>query len=316
MWLVFVLITVIFLFLWIKSKQNYFKSHKVPYLKSTPILGMLSKVATGRQGIFDNIIEVNNTPHLQDEPFFGVNLFSQPALLIKDLDLIKKVLVTDFNSFSTRYSGSDDHDPLGCYHIAFIKDPQLWKTIRGKFSPFFSGAKLKNTFNSINSSNEKFIKFLHKKFDQNCSRIEVDLKTNFEILFTHMVANFTMGIEVKSFDDENDELLKAFRLIFQPTIYRKFEFAALLAFPKVMKLFGFTLFGKFTTRFMEHLVSSVIIERVRSGINRNDFVDMIIKVSKELDLDEKILHTQISMFMGGGKRASRCKISSLFLIIL
>lgn len=299
MW-VLVLMVVVVTYFCIKSRLNYFKRHKVPYLKSFPILGVLSKVALGRQGIFENIIETYNSEELKDEPFFGFYLFTQPALLIKDLDLIKKILVTDFSSFSTRYSGSDDHDPLGGYHIAFIKDPKLWKTVRGKFSPFFSGAKLKNTFNSINQSTLKFMEFLDSKMTKE-GHAEVDLKKNFEILFTHMVANFTMGIDVKNFDDESDQLLKAFRSIFQPSFYRKLEFAALLAFPKVMKLFGFTLFGNFTTNFMEHLMPSIIKGRIMSSKNRNDFIDMIIKVSKELDLDEKIIHSQISMFMGGGK---------------
>lgn len=294
-WCLFVIATCAYL--WIKERQNYFVKHKIPHLKSFPLLGVLKKVAFGSQGVYENIVEIYNTPHLQNEKFFGFFLFHQPALLIRDVDLIKKILVTDFKSFSTRFAGSDVHDRLGGYHVGFTNNTEMWKTVRAKFSPFFSGAKLKSNFEFVKNSTEKF---LSKKFAEK-QNVEVDLKNTFELLFIDIIANLAMGINAESLSNENGDLQRAFRSIFKSSLYRKCEFAAFIGMPKIMKFFGFTLFGKFTTNFMAQLMPEIIQERLRLGSSRSDFIDMIIKVRKEIDVKEEVLHAQVTMFMGGGE---------------
>lgn len=56
---------------------------------------MLSKISMS-----DYLTKVYNT--YKDEPFIGIFVMKEPVLIIKDLDLIKDILVKDFIKFADR----------------------------------------------------------------------------------------------------------------------------------------------------------------------------------------------------------------------
>lgn len=103
--LISVLIFLSLLYWLISEHQSYFEKHNLKFLKSPPILGCLVDIFIGRKGIYQNFLDIYNTPEFKDEPFFGVFMFHKPGLMLKNLEIIKRVLITDFNSFASRYAG-------------------------------------------------------------------------------------------------------------------------------------------------------------------------------------------------------------------
>lgn len=67
----------------------------------------------------------------------------QPAILVRDPDLIKDVLVTEFNKFRDNdFTLSKKQDPLIQVNTFFAKY-EGWKESRKRFSPVFSPTKVK-----------------------------------------------------------------------------------------------------------------------------------------------------------------------------
>lgn len=290
----FVLLILIVLFLWIINRKNFFELHKIPFFKSCPILGIYTKVALKHQSVYENITELYNAPNLKDEPFYGFYLFHQPALLLKDLNLIKKILTEDFDKFPIRFAGSDRHDPLGAHFIFFTKNVEKRKLIRPKLSQFFSSAKLKFSFDQIQSESLKFLSDL--KFRN--SRVEIDLKSKFEPLLINIIGNIALGIDAS----KSDDLHHAIKSILEPSFVRNLEFGAFVGFPKIMKYFGLQLFGDFATKYFTKIIPEIIQLRISNKKTRNDFIDMLIKIKKELNIEDEFMDAQVMMFIGGGKK--------------
>ena len=131
------------IYLWHQWKFSYWQRHNVKFLKPFPFLGNFKEMFQLKNSFF---LQINQLYRSTKEPVVGIYLLSRPALLVRDLDLIKRILVTDFNQFSNRALEADPiHDRLGSQNLFMIRNP-LWKEIRAMISPVYSSSKLKQMY--------------------------------------------------------------------------------------------------------------------------------------------------------------------------
>lgn len=131
-------------YFFVTRKFNYWKSRNVPGLEPTPFFGnftdcMLFKKSPG-------YLIKDFYKQAEGQPYLGFFILDKPVLLIRDREIIKNVLVKDFNYFNNRYSAtSDKDDRLGYASLFFLKN-STWKMLRTKLTPFFTSGKLKKMF--------------------------------------------------------------------------------------------------------------------------------------------------------------------------
>lgn len=64
-------------------------------------------------------------------PFSGVYFYTRPMLMIADLELVKTILVKDFNIFPNRgFYHNERDDPVSAHIFNLENDP--WRTLRQK----------------------------------------------------------------------------------------------------------------------------------------------------------------------------------------
>lgn len=143
-------------------RLSYFERKNVPYLKSFPFIGALTDALIGRKGIYDCIEDIYYNPKFKNDKFFGIFMFHKPALFIKDQELIKRILVKDFNSFVNHRSASDVHDPLGNNNLFMAKD-SLWRNLRKKLTPFFTSGKMKQMFPILDHVSDNLVAHFEEK---------------------------------------------------------------------------------------------------------------------------------------------------------
>lgn len=290
---------------WINRRQDYFKNLNVPFVPSTPLLGVFKEAVLGKIGIYDHVAAIYNRPDVKDKPFFGMFLFHKPSLMINDPELIKKILVKDFASFANRYSGSDVHDPLGNNNLFSIKMP-LWKNMRGKLSPFFSSGKLKMMYYLLDKISDDMIKHVNKRLDQD-GKVELEMKELASLYSTDVIASCAYGVEANCLENPNSEFRKAGAAMFAPTLKRKIEFPVFFMLPQLMKLFNFTLFSSATTKFIQEMVPSVMNDREKRGAKRNDLIDTLLDLkhigiaNDDPELSMDMLMAQAAVFFAAGK---------------
>lgn len=209
---------------WIKSRQSYFKKVGIPYVPSSLILGSFSDVFLKKICFFDQVVALYNHPDVKNKPFFGFFLLHTPGLMVTDPELIKRITVKDFNSFSNRYTASDIHDPIGYYSL-FSANGQIWKTLRGKMSPFFGCAKLKSMYYLVDKDSSNMIEVLEKSLDEE-TKVECEVKELASLYATDVIATCAFGIEVKSLDNPHGEIRTIGKTVFGTQFLRSLEFAS------------------------------------------------------------------------------------------
>ncbi|XP_055385922.1 cytochrome P450 6g1-like isoform X2 [Condylostylus longicornis] len=146
-----------------RNYLSYWNNRKVPsvrtFQKFFDVLFLYKKCPAIA---FNEIYEDRNT---RNEPVVGIHIFHRPALVIKDPELIKKVLIKDFNYFQDRFTTADIHrDLLGSNNLFLQKNPR-WKKMRTNLTPVFTSGKIKQMFSLANDVfTEKSTHFLKSSF--------------------------------------------------------------------------------------------------------------------------------------------------------
>lgn len=134
------LIFLVLLYKHVTRNFDYWSKRNVPFIKPVPFLGNFYEVCTLKKVMGEFIA---NLYHQANGPFFGIFLFDRPCLIVKSPELIKSILVKDFDYFKDRtILINAKADPLAAHFLFSIKNPE-WKFIRTKLTPVFTSGKLK-----------------------------------------------------------------------------------------------------------------------------------------------------------------------------
>lgn len=98
--LVLLLTIVGFVYSYLRYINSYWKRNGVLYVKSTPFLGCMKPVVLRQKNIAENFDDCYN--EFPDEPMVGIHLFTKPTLMIRDLELVKEIVVKNYSSFQNR----------------------------------------------------------------------------------------------------------------------------------------------------------------------------------------------------------------------
>ena len=98
----------------------------------------------------------------RDKPYVGIFAFDKPILLIRDLELVKNILVKDFQYFVHRVISLDGKlDPLFSRTLLVVKG-QIWRHWRTILTPVFISGKMKTMFYLVDTCGKELAECLDK----------------------------------------------------------------------------------------------------------------------------------------------------------
>jgi len=168
-------ITAIFIGLYFYVTRNFkfWQKLGIPYVKPTPFFGNLKECALMNKTIGEQLQRFYNEH--SDKPYVGIFSFDKPSLLIRDLELVKNILVKDFQSFTDHVFSADEKiDPIFGNNLAVLNG-QLWHYIRSNLTPAFTSGKIKMMFYLVDTCGKELAECLHKNtakgniFQDKCS---------------------------------------------------------------------------------------------------------------------------------------------------
>jgi cytochrome P450 family 6 len=146
------------LYFYFTRNFNYWKKLGVPYIKPLPFVGNVKDVVFLKVNIGMSL-KTFYDDH-SDKPYVGIFVFDQPGLLIRDLDLVKNVLVRDAQNFTDRTISADEKlDPLFGKMIFMLRG-QRWRHVRVNLTPAFTSAKIKMMFHLVVNCGKELVKYL------------------------------------------------------------------------------------------------------------------------------------------------------------
>lgn len=158
------LLGLIVAYLW--KKLTYWKGRGVPYAR--PMLFSEKTRGLGKTLHLSDFHLMMYNQFKGKGPVGGITLFTSPILMLLDLDLIKNIMVKDFNTFPNRkgYYNAED-DPLTA-HLVNLEDDE-WRSLRTKLTPTFTSGKLKMMLPTIIDVTHNLISTLEKEVAKNSS---------------------------------------------------------------------------------------------------------------------------------------------------
>jgi len=130
-------------YLYMTRKFKYWKKRGILEITPIPFFGNFKECLFQKKAPAYFLKDIYD--EMKDLPYVGFYVLDKPFLLVRDRELVKNILVKDFNYFSDRYNTADPIDRIGYANLFFIKNP-AWKVVRTKLTPFFTSGKMKKMF--------------------------------------------------------------------------------------------------------------------------------------------------------------------------
>ncbi len=205
-----------------------------------------------------------------------------PAVLIADVDLVRRICIKDFSSFVNRRPSPIDNKP---FHLALsvLRDDH-WKDVRGILSPTFSGSKMKLMAPLINDCLDAMVRKVNKHHEEGKSIQCKDIYGGFLI---DGIGSCAFGLSMNSQENDDDVFLKNAKDIFT----MKFNlaiivliFASFLA--PILNYFNIGTFSRKTMAYFENMMDQAIELRKSGNKKRVDFLQLMLDAEEVTEEDE------------------------------
>ncbi|RVE46645.1 hypothetical protein evm_008718 [Chilo suppressalis] len=314
---IIIVLTLIAIYLYNTRNFNYWKKRGIKYQKPVPFFGTNTENFLLRKSYTETL--TNWYKCYPNEKVVGFFRASIPGLLIRDPELIKRVLITDFAHFYERglHPDKDGIEPL--LQNLFFAEGDLWRLLRQRMTPAFTSGKLHAMFPLIV---ERAKHLQARALAASWEGSAIDARDLMARYTTDFIGACGFGLNAGSLNEENS----AFRKLGQEI----FEFNFKMALTTILKDLVPTLTR--SLKYMDRvenqvfsLVKQILEERNYKISNRNDFIDLMIdcknkgsieveslqKVKPDgkpelarLELTDKLIAAQVFVFFAAGFETS------------
>ncbi|XP_026331571.1 cytochrome P450 6B2-like, partial [Hyposmocoma kahamanoa] len=253
---------------------NYWKKKNVAGPKPLPLFGNIVQSAFRQKYIGEEIKEIY--AQFPNEKIVGFYRMTTTTMLVRDLDIVKAIMIKDFDLFIDRgVEFSKDGLGVNMFHAS----GDSWKLLQRSFSPLFSTGKIKNMSYLISELADKHIHRIEQEYSETQEIKILKLTRNYTIS-TIVATAFGMDIDIK--DNIFKILDEMDKLIFETN----FAFELDMVFPGILKILETALFPRKVSTFFHNLVKAVVKQRNGEPAGRNDFVDIILAMRKEGEISK------------------------------
>ncbi|XP_017776426.1 PREDICTED: cytochrome P450 9e2-like isoform X2 [Nicrophorus vespilloides] len=200
-----------------------------------------------------------------------------PALMVRDLDLIKQITIKDFDHFTDHISFFPESvEPLWTRNLFSLKG-EKWRDSRATLSPAFTSSKMRSMFTLMDECAEKFVKFF---VEQKKDVVSVELKDIFSRFANDIIATCAFGIQCNSIKDRENEFYRMGDELTDFGFWKTLNFFLSLTSPKLSRLFGASFFNKNTIDYFENAISQSVQIREKNNIVRPDMIHLLMEAGK------------------------------------
>lgn len=304
-------------YVYVKKKWSYFEDEKIPYIKASGVMGSMGEV--GRTLHFTEFLrKVYNNGRGKDV-IAGYYTMLTPTIMITDVELLKRVLIKDFNVFSDRgFYVNEKKDILTGSLVSH--DGEKWRFLRQKLTPAFTSGKIKLMFSAIKEQGD----ILLEAIDKASKSGSVDMKDIANRYNIDITSSCAFGMESNTMKNEHPEFVSVFRRVFGEEGVGLAYFFFLMQFKKLALFLNLRQFDKDVIAFFRDIVSGAIKYREDNNVIRPDYLNMLIQLkntgsidgetkseSRKLTMDQCV--SQAFVFFLGGVDTSSTTLSFVIL---
>ena len=268
------------IYVYFKVSFSYWKKRGVPTLNPIPPFGDIGGAFFKRKNFSQLLNESYKA--FEGNKFGGLYSFTVPSLLVRDPELIKDILVKDFDKFYSRgIVINEKAEPLQGHLVAL--SGSKWRNLRVKLTPTFTAGKMKMMFGTLVECGKELQGCLQEHADK---REPIEIKEILARYSTDIIASCAFGIQCNCLKNPDAEFRKWGRKILEPSRVQ----SILRTIARLMPSFGLsiTFATKDISKYFIQMVRDTVEYREKNDVKRNDFMQLLIQMkNKTLSVDEK-----------------------------
>nr|XP_012223679.1 PREDICTED: cytochrome P450 9e2-like [Linepithema humile] len=280
---------------------NFFKRHGVIHIPLDTMLCIVVSVLFRRISFVDFMKKIYNFN--PDAKYFGFYAITTPFILLRDPELIKTVLIKNFDAFPNR-RGFSELNELFAKNLFSLRG-EKWRDVRNLLSPSFTSSKLKTMFTLMSECAVDFVKFLSTL---PTDKSDMDIKDAFTKYTNDVIATCAFGIKVDSMKDPANKFYIYGKDATDFSGMRSIKFLLLTNFPRLGRILNLKLINDYVTNFFRDIIKTTIATRDAENITRPDMIQLMMDIRgkegrRELSIDDMTAQA-FNFFFGGFETSS------------
>ncbi|XP_053611391.1 cytochrome P450 6B6-like [Plodia interpunctella] len=311
-----ILAVTILLYYYGTRKSKYWEKRGVKYDKPLPFVGNNLKGYLIQKSVTEVVVDTYwKYPHEKVVGFFRA---VEPELVIRDPEIIKRILVTDFEHFYPRgINHKEVVEPL--MRNLFFADGDLWRLLRQRMTPAFTSGKLKAMFPLIVDCADRLQK---RALSESINAKTIDARDMMARYTTDFIGACGFGVNADSLSDEDSAFRKLGKDIFTPRVQDIIVAVLKEMFPDTFKHLKYL--SRLEDEF-KRFVTEVLRLRNYKPSGRNDFIDLMLECKAKgtivgesierrkkdgspeiatVELDDTLIAAQVFVFFAAGFETS------------
>jgi cytochrome P450 family 6 len=216
--------------------------------------------------------------------FGGLYTLTTSVLLLRDPEIIKAVLVKDFDKFHSRgFVINEKKEPLQGHLI--VLSGSRWRNLRVKLSPVFTSGKMKMMFGTLVDCGKELQSCFQKPANNGETTEIKDISARYS---THIITSCAFGIQCNCLKNPDAEFRNWGREIFKPSVKSKLRATVRVLLPSAGRLFRLSTLPDEVRNYFMNMVQETVEYREKNNVVRNDFMQLMIQLkNKTLGISEE-----------------------------
>ncbi|CAH0561305.1 unnamed protein product [Brassicogethes aeneus] len=273
-----VLFVVIFLttfILYYNYKLSYWKRRGVITRKTVFPYGNAEKIVKQKLHFGLEWASMYNDFKKKGQRYGGGYLFIKPVFIPCDLDLVKDILQTNFNHFSSHgIYYNEEGDPLSGH--LFALDGERWRNMRVKLTPTFTSGKIKMMFNILIKCGDIFEQVIEKHSETG----EVfEIKDLTSRLTIDIIASTAFGLVTNSIEDPGNDFATKCTTFVAPGIQTIITQVLQFFLPhSFLRMANIRVNDPTVANFFLDVIRKTVDYREKNNVYRKDFLHLLLQL--------------------------------------
>ncbi|KYB25692.1 hypothetical protein TcasGA2_TC034188 [Tribolium castaneum] len=251
---------------------SFWEERNITHASAWPLIGSMWESVIQKKNF--NEISADIYKKYPNDRYVGYMQFSNPALLIRDLNLIKQIGVKAFDHFHDHLAFVGvKAEPLFSKSLAILQGEE-WKQMRATLSPVFTSSKMKNMYHLIYECAENFAKHFQGRKE------DVEVKDIFSKFTNDVIATAAFGIQINSLEEPNNEFYLMGKLLTTFKGWQLIKFFFAQSVPRIFELTKLNIFNQKVIKYFYDIIIDNIHKREKEGIIRPDLIHLLMEARK------------------------------------
>ncbi|XP_053683439.1 probable cytochrome P450 6a13 [Sabethes cyaneus] len=302
----FALVAVLYLLWeWLRYNFRYWQREAVPGPKPSLLFGNIGASLAMKKHIAEVVDEWYKA--FPNEPIVGYYKVFKPAVLIRDPELIKTVLVKDQASFSAfDFTFNEKCNPL-LRDNPFLIDGERWRKARQVLTPLYTGNKMKQLFPGLDQCSRQFVEYIGQRLGD-----DLEAKSISASYTTQNVVGCAFSLDAECFENSDSEWRAMGKKIFQPTLFAGITMLVTLFVPFIAKYLPIRLIPKEVDVWFRKTITHILEERRRKSAPREDQLQTLLNPKAQNLSAEQITGHALTFFTEGYETSSTALSFALY----